>query len=272
MAKTILGMLPESRIYVEPFGGSGSLMWKKKAAPIEVYNDIDGDLVNLFRAIQSPERCALLEHRLTYTLHSREEFVRALQILKDTSSSADDRAWAFFVGQNQGFSGIDSRKATRGTWARAKHSYNGMSMKTSGWLTKTAMFKQWHDRIKRVTIENDDALNVIKYWDSENTVFYLDPPYVNETRRSGEYSHEIDDNYHHKLIELLLTISGDAVLSGYPHPIYDALEKAGWQIYEKKVICRIDSNQHIPNGVDRNRTEKLWIKIRNGKGVNLTMF
>lgn len=105
MLAKIIPLIPYSHIYCEPFGGAGSILVNLKPRPVEVYNDLNGNLVNLARVLQDPETCRELEYRLERTLYSREEFREALRTLKDSLCSNVELAWAFFVAQNQGFSG-----------------------------------------------------------------------------------------------------------------------------------------------------------------------
>jgi DNA adenine methylase len=122
MVAKLLPLIPETHLYCEPYGGAGSLLFAREPAPVEVYNDLCGGLVNLFRTLQDPRRFKRLQHRLHHTLYSREEFCLALDTLKDPVASPDDRAWAFFVAQNQGFSG---KANSEGYWGRTFTSDRG---------------------------------------------------------------------------------------------------------------------------------------------------
>ena len=102
LVKKLLPLVPQGRIYVEPYAGAASVLFHRQPAPVEVLNDLNRDLVNLFRHLQDPECFAALQHRLTWTLYSLEEFRLSLKILQDPESMAADRAWAFFTAQNQG--------------------------------------------------------------------------------------------------------------------------------------------------------------------------
>lgn len=171
----ILDNLPGGAVYVEPFGGGASLLLNKPPHPVEVYNDLNGDLVNLFRAVQDESRFEKLKHRLEWTLYSYDEFRRARRILAE-SQDPDERAWAFYVAYNQGFSGVAT---SDGNWGRA---HTDDAEKTSRWRNGIAKLPLIRERMMRVHIDNRDALEVIKYWDTPDTVFYIDPPYPHETR------------------------------------------------------------------------------------------
>lgn len=225
----ILPLIPQTQVYVEPYGGAGSVLFGKEPTPVEVFNDLNSDLVGLFRVLQNPRRFRALKHRIEHTLYSREEFVTALNILADPEMKPVERAWAFFTAQNQGFGG---KARSAGDWGRVFSARNriGMAETTHRWLKRLAHLPDWHQRLARVQIDNRCALEVIRYWDSPETSFYLDPPYVADTRTGcGGYAHEADDAHHCALVDALLGIKGAAVLSAYAHPIYRPLKEAGWE-------------------------------------------
>ena len=109
----------------------------------------------------------------------------------------------------------------------------------------------WADRLRSVYIENADALSVIARWDSPDTLFYVDPPYVIGTRTAGRgaYGHEMTDDEHAALADLLRSVEGRVIISGYPSTLYEDLY-AGW--------ARIDRPALADQA--RRRTEVLWIK------------
>ncbi|RMD57691.1 DNA adenine methylase [Candidatus Parcubacteria bacterium] len=265
IANRIVPLLPPGQVYVEPYCGMASVFWHlPQPYPVEVLNDLNGDIVNLFRCLQDPERFERFKHRITWTLYSLDEFRRALEILK-TSDDPDERAWAFFVAHNQGFSG---RASKEGNWSRVFVSDRSMAHNTNKWRGRIKLLQHWHDRLTRVQIDNRDALEVIRYWDSEKTVFYIDPPYILGTRVDGKaYEHECEDEHHQQLVEMLLGIEGSAVLSGYDNEIYHKLEDAGWERHEFHTVCHAAAKrrgsklrgegaamQHAA------RTEVCWVK------------
>ena len=263
--KTLLENLPSGEVYVEPFCGAATFFFAKPSHPVEVLNDLHSEIVNLFRVFQKKDHYEELVHRLTWTPYAREEFVKALDMRKQENLSDVDKAWAFFVRQNQGFGG---KANTRGDWGRTFTSLRGMSKQTSDWITKLSLFEEWRNRLIRCQIDQIDALTCIQYWDSEKTVFYLDPPYIHETRTSSkDYVHEQPLSFHEDLVKILLNIKGNAMLSGYKHPVYLPLEKAGWIKKSYKTTChaagRIRSSELQGQGnilEKQKRTEILWIK------------
>jgi DNA adenine methylase len=237
LASWIIQYIPASHIYVEPFAGAASVFWRlPKPFPIEVLNDLDGDIVNMYRVLQDKAKFEKLAHRLIFTLYARAEFVNALQILKDSNASATDRAWAFFVSQNQGFGG---KANGAGDWGRIlTATSNGMAETASRWRGRLKLLSFWHDRLSNVRIDNMDGIECIKYWDTPETIFYIDPPYVHETRKDRSlYKNEPDLAYHERLVETILAAKGKVMLSCYDHPVYAPLAKAGWRKLTKETVC-----------------------------------
>jgi DNA adenine methylase len=235
----IIQHLPIGQIYVEPFAGAASVFWHLPTPfPVEVLNDLDGDIVNLYRVLQDKAKFEELAHRLIFTPYARAEFVRALQMAKAPTATDIDRAWAFFVRQNQGFGGIAT---VPGNWGRALTlTNNGMAATTSSWRSRLKFLSFWHERLSRVQIDCIDGIECIKYWDTPETVFYVDPPYVPDTRKDRRlYKNEPDLAYHERLVETILAVKGKVMLSCYDHPIYTPLSKAGWHRLTKETACHM---------------------------------
>ena len=236
LVRALLPLLPtDEQVYVEPYAGAASLLFHRRPGPNEVINDLHSEIVNLFRCLEDPPAFEALQHRLTWTLYSREEFVLALAVGPDADPV--DRAWAFFVRQNQGFAG----KATcEGNWGRQFCSARGMAGTTNQWRGRLKLLLWWHDRLSRVQVDHQDALACIRYWDAPGTLFYLDPPYTAGSRAAGNtavYTHEADDAHHAALVELLLTLQGRAALSGCDTPVYAPLAAAGWTCKKFQTVC-----------------------------------
>lgn len=235
LADWIISYFPEHKLYCEPFGGAGSILFAKMPSSIEVYNDIYGDLVNLMRVIQDRASMEELAHRIEYTLYSYSEFCKAMDILADeTKENPIERAWAFYTTQNQGFSG---KAKSPGDWSRAVGTTGNPPRR---WHTKKVLFDDWCKRLSLVHIDARDAIACIKYWDSEDTFFYLDPPYCHDTRVSSkDYVHEYTDVQHKELTECILGVKGKVILSGYESNLYDSLLDNGWKIIVRTLISNI---------------------------------
>jgi DNA adenine methylase len=237
LAKLMRHVPKGGRPYCEPYMGAASLFFAREPAPVEVLNDIDGDLVNLFRCLQDKATFEELKHRIRYTLYARSEFGRALDILKDESvTDPVQRAWAFFVALNQGFGG---KKPTGiGNWGRSFAPAGGCAHGNSRWMMRLSMLDDWHLRLLRAQIDSRDALEVIRYWDAPDAVFYVDPPYHHGVRiEKNAFAVEPSHNHHMRLVETLLACEGAVVLSCYDHPVYSPLEEAGWTATRYQTVC-----------------------------------
>jgi DNA adenine methylase len=241
LARWIIQYVPSGSIYVEPFAGAASVFWHLPTPfPVEVLNDLDGDIVNLYRVLQDKAKFEELAHRLIFTPYAHAEFVRAHQIAKDPIATDIDRAWAFFVRQNQGFGGIATAQA-QGNWGRAITKIsNNMAHTTSSWRSRLKLLSFWHERLSRVQIDCIDGIECIKYWDTPETVFYIDPPYVPNTRKARRlYKNEPDLAYHERLVETILAVKGKVMLSCYDDPVYTSLSKAGWYKLTRETACHM---------------------------------
>lgn len=117
-----------------------------------------------------------------------------------------------------------------------------------GWENYVAGFTAFHDRIRGVAIENMDACKVIRLYDSPETLHYVDPPYVLSTRKGPRYRHELSDNQHAELAELLHSVNGAVIVSGYSCPLYERLFR-GWTRHDRRNY----------NSVRQACTESIWV-------------
>lgn len=229
MVVRLLPLLPPHSIYVEPFGGGASLLFAKEPSPVEVYNDLDSGLVNFFRVLRDSQKFARFYHLATLTPYSREEYYFCRETWEDCEDEVE-RAYRWFVVARGSFSGRFGSG-----WA---YTVSASSAKqTSKWISILGMLPAIHGRMMQVQIEHDDFARIIERYDAPETLFYLDPPYIAETRRSGGYKHEMSIDDHKRLVEMLLNIKGKALLSGYKHDIYEPLEQAGWERRDFETAC-----------------------------------
>lgn len=240
-------------LYVEPFAGALNVLLARKVKGMEVVNDRDMRIVNFYRVLQEDILRDRLLQKLKYTPYARSEFGRALKMLREDGHSAIDRAWAFFVVQNQGLSGNGCNASNENNW--------GVSRERD-----TAARFQWHvrelealaDRLSEVILENRDALQVIQTWDAPHALFYCDPPYVPSTRKMdhrSRYQEEMTREDHHALVDALLNLKGQAVLSGYRDDhVHAPLEAAGWQ----RLDMRVSLHASVQDKAQK-RTECLWL-------------
>jgi len=130
-----------------------------------------------------------------------------------------------------------------------------MNEQVSAWLTAVDGLRDVHERLKRVVLLNQDALDVIKQQDGENTCFYLDPPYLHGTRvTTKDYKHEMEPHEHILLLQTIANLKGKFLLSGYQSEIYDYhAEKNGWKRHEFKI-----ANNASGADVKEIKTECVW--------------
>lgn len=238
----IVGNLPPHECYVEPFGGAASVLLKKPESPIEVYNDIDGDVVNFFQVLRE-QPTALIE-QIRLTPFARAEQRQSKQRGGDLSPL--ERARRMYVDSWQSFGML----AAGGGW-RFMAELKRATIPAHDWA-KVDYLYAIAERFSRVQIDSDDAVKVIERFDSPTTLFYVDPPYMHDTRTiTAGYRHEIDTAKHEELLAALVGVSGSVVLSGYDSDLYnDTL--TGWERIERQIQT---------NATDaRKATEVLWIK------------
>jgi DNA adenine methylase len=249
MAEKIVALFPPHKVYCEPFGGSAAVLFKKSPCPIEVYNDIDSELVNLFTVLRDKDLASELEQQLELTLYARAEF----ELAKTPAGDPVERARRMIVRQRQSFGSHGEN------WSFAAKSTSGENASTiTRWRKGIDRIPAAVRRLSGVQIECCSWVDLIPRIDSESTLFYLDPPYVSETRVGGGYAHEMDEAQHIALVSMLLGIKGMAVLSGYDTPIYRPLDDAGW-------VRKSYETPAFSSDARAARTEVLWISPRIAK-------
>lgn len=245
--KWLLPLLPYTHHYVEPFAGSAAVLLNREPSPVETYNDIDGEVANFFRVLRDQKE-ALIE-AIALTPFSREEFAIAINEPINNISPLE-RARRFFVRARQVRTGL-AQTASIGRWAYCKKSSrNGMAGAVSRWLGSIDGLPKIADRLLRVQIENRPAIEVIKRYDSPETLFYCDPPYPHESRGdSGAYGFEMSNSDHKELARVLRSVKGKVALSGYRCPLLDELYE-GWN--------RLEAPEKQAHSCKKPRTEVLW--------------
>lgn len=239
--------------YVEPYFGGGSVLLEMDPEGVsELANDINCNLTNFWRVLQCPNMFGKLQRKLEAMPFSEIEFEAAMETLADEDKQSDiDRAWAFFTVSRQslaargiGFTSIARRRTRR-----------GMNEGPSAWLGAIEGLPAVHARLQRVLVTNRDALEIIRQQDGPATLFYLDPPYLHETRVSTDaYAHEMTENQHFDLLDALWQIEGRFLLSGYRSKLYDKnAAEHGWNRHD------FDIANHSAGGTEKRRmTECVW--------------
>lgn len=267
MTAKIVPMLPPHRIYVEPFGGGASVLLAKPPSSVEVYNDVDENLVGFFKTLADPVLFEAFYRRVAVLPYSRALYNECRATWREETDPIT-RAAKWFVVARQSFSGMFGT-----SWSFAvTASHRGMTGACSRWLGCLEALPAVHARLQRVQIECSDWRLILDTYDTPDTLFYCDPPYVAGTRRHGGYAHEMSDDNHRDFVARLLTIKGQAVVSGYEHPIYAPLVEAGWEVVRFETACHAVGRTRATGLRGKGsvlakqaRTEVLWRKVTQGR-------
>lgn len=217
----LLPLLPAAQHFCEPFGGSAAVLINRPPAPVETYNDLDSEVVNFFRVLRD-QKDALIE-QIGLTPFSREEFELACQPPANDLSGLE-RARRFYIRARQVRTGL-AQKASSGRWAHCLlTSRAGMAGAVSRWLGSVEDLSLIAQRLLRVQIEHAPAIEVIRRYDSKETLFYCDPPYPHRSRGDrNAYAHEMTDEQHRELAAVLRNIKGKVAISSYSCTLMDEL-------------------------------------------------
>lgn len=226
IAQWVIGMFPPHECYVEPFGGAAGVLLQKPRSYSEVYNDLDGDVVNFFSVLRDPELRTRLIDSCVLTPYSRTEFKQAWE----HSDDAIDRARRLAIRAQMGFGSAGATKGTTGFRIDTRREYGTAQHHWA--LYPDAISKAGH-RLAGVLIENKAAIDVMREHDSPTTLHYVDPPYMHSTRVIGRgkaryYKHEMSDEQHTELLSFIQTLAGMVIISGYRSDLYEQY-LSGWQ-------------------------------------------
>lgn len=247
LATKIVAIMPPHVHYVEPYaGGLSVLLATDPEGRSEVANDIDGNLTNFWRVLQGEESFARFYRVLQAVPFSEAEWREAAAF---NGSDLVERAVRFFINCRQSLAGrMDGFAPLSRTRTR-----RGMNEQASAWLNAVEGLPLVHARLKRVAILNRDAVEVIRQQDGKDTLFYLDPPYLGETRTSDDvYAHEMDADRHAEMLEAIRKCAGRVMLSGYPSDLYDTRLR-DWTRHEFTL-----PNQAAGGKRKRRMTEVVW--------------
>ncbi|MDJ1468172.1 DNA adenine methylase [Xanthocytophaga flava] len=236
LASFIVSLLPEHSVYVEPFFGGGAVFWQKPSSKHEVINDLNHQLITFYKVLKY--RFEEFSDVLDETFHSRAQHAYAKKVYRDDTIEDDIlKAWAVFVQTNSSFG---NKIAGGYRFDRAGQSTKAYNRKKEAVQTQ----KEYKDRLQNVNIECQDALKVIDSYDSESTVFYCDPPYIESD--CGHYTGYTPEAYA-KLLTKLSTIKGKFILSSYPDPILESFtRRMNWNQIEKQFKISVNNRPGTP--------------------------
>lgn len=226
----LLPLLPQTKVYVEPFAGSAAALLNREPSSMEIYNDLNSDIVNFFRVLRDNKQ--ELIRRLELTPFSREEFGEAIE--SDFGDDGVEKARKFFIKMLQSRLNKVTGNLSIGRWNFSINPERRQTAGVSRYTNKIKMLDVIAKRLLQVQIEHYPALKVIELYDSPDTLFYCDPPYPLGTRSHHKiYKHEMSDFDHRKLAEKLRNVNGLVALSSYDCDMINELY-AGWQVYKEK--------------------------------------
>ena len=228
LAKWVISHFPAHETYVELFGGAASVLLRKPRSVGEVYNDLNGDVVNVFRVLRDRKQAAKLARLLALTPFSYEEYRLAYDPCDDPIENARRMIFRSFAGH-----GSDSVTRARAGFRDLKNKESGVTGALE-WARYPQEIRKFTERMQGVCIENREAIKLIKIFDRPNTLFYVDPPYVVSTRSSQSvvYPYEMTDADHSNLAAALHSLIGMVIVSGYKSELYETLYQ-GWRCINK---------------------------------------
>lgn len=256
----IVDHLPDHQFYAEPFAGAASVLMAKDPAPRgEMLNDLNKDLINLYRVMQTPKLAEELDRRLEWTPYAQAELDYANQAWpRDMVEKARIMLVRSFMGIEVSGMAPNSDGSPKKTSLRmgnvSLENYDAEGKRTFRNCAKD--WNNWKDalpaireRLSEVMVYEKDALEFIRLMDTEECLLYIDPPYHHSIRSNARYEHEFTG--HKALVKTLLKCKSKVVLSGYECEEYEILEDVGWRVVRKQSRANMSLTP---------RTEVLWIK------------
>lgn len=252
IADWIIDFFPGHHSYLEPFFGSGAVLFNKSRSHIETVNDLDGTVVNLFKWIKTdPERLA---HEIYYTPYSRQIYEDSYAAVQESSLK---QAVNFCIRLNMGHG-----FRTNGEKVGWKSDIQGRerAYAAGDWRSLPERILQAAERLRGVQIENRPAVEVIKRFNYKNVLIYLDPPYMPGTRHGKQYKYEMyDEESHIELLNAAVQHKGPLLISGYETELYNDM-LAGW--HREETLCYTQSRSQ--------KKEVLWMNFEpQGKQMTL---
>ncbi len=240
IASWIIEHFPEHKVYLEPFFGSGAVFFLKQPSYIETINDIDGNVINLFRVCrENPEKLAA---QLNLTPFSREEFVSCYEI---EVSDPVERARRTIVRYHQSFGTSNS---TKNCWRNVQTAGGPRCATMWNYLPQSVI--ETCERLKCAQIENLEAVSLIERFNDPDVLIYCDPPYLQSLRKRSMYANEMNEEDHRKLLETILKSKAKIIISGYDSDLYNNM-LCNWETDEIDALAQFGLH----------RKEKIWMNF-----------
>jgi DNA adenine methylase len=263
LADWIIDLMPKHLHYVEPFGGGLAVLlaknpfderhqWSEKSfekGTSEVVNDLNRELMNFWKVLQDEESFQRFQRIVEATPFSQPQWGEAGARMRPRHELDVEAAVAFLVRCRQSRAGGFKVFAT----LSRNRTRRRMNEQASAWVGCIEGLADVHERLKRVVVLCDDALKVIRQQDGERTLFYLDPPYVHNTRATTDaYQYEMDESVHTELLSTIQQCQGRVMLSGYPNELYDQTLH-DWNRHDREIDNKVSGGAS-----KRVMTESLW--------------
>lgn len=255
LAGRIAELLPRHDTYVEVCGGAAAVLFAKSPAMLEVYNDVDGGLVTFFRVLR--DRPDELARALRLTPYSRAEFAAAVATWESIEDDLE-RARRWYLRTRAAFAGSG---ATTGWGFETTGSQRG-GTRSSAFVASVDGLEAFAERLRRVQIDDLSWPACLARYDRPGVAFYIDPPYHPATRGRvrGSYRHDLTAADHDDLVERVAELAGSVLVSGYAHPSYDGLERAG---FERIELAHVSTASRLQAGRGA-RGEVVWRRLAKG--------
>lgn len=214
LAKKIIPYFPEHITYVEMFGGGASVLLQKSPSKIEIFNDINGDLINFFRVLRDKEKFKEFYETVNLIPYSRQEYNENRDSLHEGLEV--ERAIKFFIIAKMSFGGNFGS-----SWGYVRFlSRNNKSSVVNTWLNAIKLLPEISNRLKEVQIDNRDYKIIMKYFNDPNIFIYADPPYLNVRSKNLTFKNWTEKQ-HEEFLNLCLNSNSKIMISGYNSGLYD---------------------------------------------------
>lgn len=247
----IIDAIPAGKVFVDVFGGSGTVTLNCRKSVLNVYNDRYGGLIAFYNCLRDKEKLDHMKELLELMPHSPEMFeenYEAVAAFRDDFADADmlkdpNRAAAWYYTIVCSFASLGRN------WGYDKEK-NTVAKK---YRNKVEHFDRIHDAFRAVQVDNLDWSDCIDRYDAVDTVFYMDPPYLDVS--GGIYRNNMTYHEHRRMLDKVFACKGKVVMSHYDHPLYHSYKWSKITEIDKYIACT-----SVENCKGRHAKEVIWTK------------
>ena len=235
-------------IYCEPFCAGASVFLNKQPSCEEIISDADPGVIAVFKALRDEPQEFVT--RIKRTRYTERAFKMAQNRSEKPFDDYMDRAVNEFVLRRMSRGGLKRAFA----WSERKR--GGKPGDLNAWETMIELLPLISERVKNANILSEDFVKIVKVWDEDETLFYLDPPYLHSTRSEGTtnaYEYELTVEDHINMLHLANNARGKVIISGYASPLYNRNLKE-WTCQKKNV-----ANHSSQSKSKERRVECVWM-------------